>query len=331
MIYKLNVCGMGKLIFSVNDKLRHKVMQDWGVGKILDVTPAGNLRVFFVNAGEKIFKPDLDLLEKVSEPHPVLDNPNFANIDVKKKQGSPQKPSKTLTVHELEILTEFSNRLLVDWLPAYCNDSKRNYSIDGYKPGSNMVSALDASDFMRALDHKIVTDMGGGRYRMPQSKATEVIFWEGSKTTNPRAITLWLEPIITFATIARLHLDYGWPIDCLGTQSEKYEFDFMAFNPQNLKDEYIAGEVKKSSKELDELLANMTANYNGAIPDFSADSSGKKKNAYNKLLGLHRCHAPFFWAVGPDGDSRLFEVFYSAEGNISLNKATDAHLYYSQE
>lgn len=94
-------------------------------------------------------------------------------------------------VNSIEIQTEFSRRLLEEWLPTYCNDPKRKYSIDGYKQISNKVTALDARDFMRALDKKIVTDTGGGRFRMPQSKATEVIFWEGSKTTIPRPITLW--------------------------------------------------------------------------------------------------------------------------------------------
>jgi len=231
-------------------------------------------------------------------------------------------------VDPLRIQAEFSRRLIEDWLPTYCNDPKRNYSIDGYKPLSNTVTPLDARDFMRALDNAIVIDLGGGRFRMPQSRATEVIFWEGAKAATPRPITLWLEPVITIAAMARLHLDYGWPLDCLGTQSEKWEFDVIAFKSHDLKNEYIAGEVKKSSKELDELLINMQLSCDEGSLDYSSASKARK-NAHNKWLGLQRCRAPLFWALGPGGDSRLFDVSYSSEGNIALSRAADTRLYFS--
>ncbi|CAG0954728.1 hypothetical protein GEOBC_00394 [Geobacteraceae bacterium] len=232
------------------------------------------------------------------------------------------------TQDPVDITVEFSRRLLEEWLPTYCNDPQRKYSVEGYKPSSNKVTVQDARDFMRALDHGIVTDTGGGRFRMPQSRATEVIFWEGSKTATPRPVTLWMEPVITIAAIARLHLDYGWPTDCLGTQSEKWEFDLMAFKPLDLKNEHIAGEVKKSSKELDELLIHLNKFSAGINLDYCS-ASPTEKNAHKKWMGLHRCHAPLFWAVGPGGDSRLFEVSYSSEGNIVLNRTSDDQLHFT--
>ena len=137
-----------------------------------------------------------------------------------------------------------------------------------------------------------------------------------------------MEPVITIAATARLHLDYGWPIACLGTQSEKWEFDLMAFKPQDLKNEYIAGEVKKSSRELDELLINLHKFRVEDSLDYST-ASPVEKNAHKKWLGLHRCHAPLFWAVGPGGESRLFEVSYSSEGNILLSETTDDQLHFT--
>jgi len=180
---------------------------------------------------------------------------------------------------------------------------------------------------MRALDHKIVTNNGGGRYRMPQSKATEVIFWELEKTIIPRPINLWLEPIITIAAMARLHLDYGWPIDCLGTQSKKYEFDIIAFKPDDLNNEYIAGEVKKSSVEIDRLLMYMKE----ICVDGSLDCQSipaAKVNAHRKCLGLRRCRAPYFWALGPDNDSRLFKVEYHPDGKITFDGISSNNLYW---
>lgn len=235
---------------------------------------------------------------------------------------------KNAKVEASSDLHEFTERLLNVWLPAYCNDEKRKYSEKGFNIRSMKVSAADARDFIRALDNNIVLDTGGGRYRMPQSKAIEVIFWEGAKKTIPRPITLWLEPIITIAAMARLHLDYGWPISYLGTQSEMWEFDIIAFKPNDLKNEYIAGEVKKSSKELDVLIHYMKdicsdgSLDNGSVPK-------EKRNAYKKCLGLRRCKAPFFWALGPDNDSRLFKVEYHADGSITFKIISDDNLYWN--
>lgn len=235
-----------------------------------------------------------------------------------------------LTNNSMDALAEFSQRLLNDWLPTYCNDPKRNYSIEGFKPDTKKIAMEDARDFLRALDNEIVSDIGGGRFRMPQSKAFEVIFWEGLKKISPRPITLWHEPIITIAAIARLHFDFGWPVDCLGMQSEDGAFDLMAFMPQNLRNEHIAGEVKKSSKELDNLLLDMNKSCIEVDLDYSS-ASPKRINAHNKLLGLRRCRAPLFWALGPGGDSRLFEVSYSSEGDISLNRTSDDRLHFTND
>ena len=227
---------------------------------------------------------------------------------------------------ETDILAEFSRRLAEEWLPNYCHDPKRNYSPEGYNQNSNRVTVTDALDFMRALDHGLVTDLGGGRFRLPQSRATEVIFWEGSKSTTPRKITLWLEPVITIAAVARLHLNYGWPLECLGTQSEKWEFDIIAFLPSEIRNEHIAGEVKKTSKELDDMLAKMEMSC--AEMNTCNGSSRERKNAHNKWLGLCRCRAPLFWAVGPNGDSRLFEVSYSSSGATGLTRVPEERLRF---
>ena len=228
----------------------------------------------------------------------------------------------------MEIQAEFLHRLLNEWLPAYCEDPKRNYLKEGFDRDSIKVTSQDARDFIRAIDTKTVTHIGGGKFCMPRSKANEVIFWEGWKATVPRRITLWLEPIITIAAMARLHLDYGWPKDCLGMQSKNWAFDVTAFKPQNSEKEYIAGEVKKTSKELDKFLINLHKSC--AEGDLDCNSvSPARRNAHKKWLGLQRCNAPLFWALGPGGDSRLFEVSYSSKGAITLNTTSDEQLNFS--
>ena len=107
----------------------------------------------------------------------------------------------------------------------------RNYDIAGFRPDAKRVSDFDAEGFLRALDHNVVTMDSGGRFRMPRSAVDEVIFYEHPPKTVPRPITLWIEPIITIGAVARLYLDYGWPRECLGMQSVKWEFDVTAFEP----------------------------------------------------------------------------------------------------
>jgi len=136
------------------------------------------------------------------------------------------------TMTEHDPLKPFAARLRNEWLPSYCSDAKRRYEIAGYKESSNKVTSVDAQDFMWALDNGLLEDGGGGRYRLPMSKATVVIFWEGQRAKSPRTITLSMEPVITIASVARLCRDYGWPRACLGMESIKWEFDFTAFRSE---------------------------------------------------------------------------------------------------
>jgi hypothetical protein len=226
----------------------------------------------------------------------------------------------------VDIQQEFWRRLKEDWLPAYCNDPKRRYETEGFSAGSKTVSEPDARDFLQATDHNVVSVDGGGRFRMPQSKTHEVIFWEHSTVITPRPITLWLEPIITIAAVARLHFDYGWPVECLGMQSKDSAFDLMAFKPPDFENEHIAGEVKDCAKQLDRLLARM--NQCCAEGDSECSAPKARMNAHRKVAGLKRCRAPIFWAVGPGGDSRVFQVSYRNDGSIALRQTAQKILRF---
>jgi hypothetical protein len=161
---------------------------------------------------------------------------------------------------------------------------------------------------------------------MPQSKTHEVIFWEHSASIVPRPITLWLEPIITIAAMARLHLDYGWPIECLGMQSKDSAFDPMAFKLPDFENEHIAGEVKDSARKLDRLLEHM--NQCCAEDDSECSAPKIRKNAHRKIAGLKRCRAPIFWALGPGGDSRVLNVSYGNDGSIALKQSAKENLRF---
>lgn len=221
---------------------------------------------------------------------------------------------------------EFWRRLREEWLPAYCNDPKRRYATEGFNASSKKVSEHDARDFLRAIDQKVVSVDGGGRFRMPRSKTHEVLFWEHSTLIVPRPITLWLEPVITIAAIARLHLDYGWPVDCLGMQSADSAFDLVGYDPPDFQDEHIAGEVKDNATQLDRLLAHM--NQCSVEGNSQCLAPKTRKNAHRKVVGLKRCRAPVFWALGPDCDSRVFAVAYGDDGRIALHPSLEENLRF---
>ena len=61
------------------------------MGKVVEVTPNGNLRIYFPRYGEKTLKPDPNLLEEVTAPHAFLDELDFSRKDNKTKYVSLHK------------------------------------------------------------------------------------------------------------------------------------------------------------------------------------------------------------------------------------------------
>lgn len=175
----------------------------------------------------------------------------------------------------MDVLHRFSERLHTEWLAAYCKDDKRNYDPLGFNKASITVAEVDAKDCMLAIDHGIVFDTRGGRYRASKSAAHEVLFWEGHKTKSPRSITLWLEPVITFAALARLHLVHGWPKEVLGMQPKGWAFDLAAYGPSTDQPVRILGEVKKSSAELNRLRDELLKLSDGAATEAVSVNSAK--------------------------------------------------------
>lgn len=70
--------------------------------------------------------------------------------------------------------------------------------------------------------------------------------------------------------------------------------------------EFIAGEVKKTTRETSKLIANLR--------------DPEDRNSHNKLIGLLRRHAPYFWVVGPDMQSSLFRVEYQPDDQLVLTE-----------
>ncbi|WP_284312095.1 hypothetical protein [Labrys miyagiensis] len=165
------------------------------------------------------------------------------------------------------------------------------------------------------------------------SKASEQFFSSGRKNTatgeaiakEARSVTLWLEPVITVATLARLHFEFGWPKQLLGMQSADWAFDAMAFLSSDASAEHIAGEIKKTDAEVEKLIQFMQA-LSRSIDPATASPRGAEKNAFKKVKALNLRKPPLFWAVGPNGLSYVFEVGYGADEVLWFSEASEARL-----
>lgn len=206
------------------------------------------------------------------------------------------------------MLHVFQDRILNDLLPMFC--TSRSWSSDGFKPAWDKISEVDIVDFLRGIDGELVKHEGRALYKAARSYAGEQFFWSGSKRKkNPRPITLWVEPIITVAVLARLHFDLGWPKELLGTQTKDWAFDVATYLSNDSDAQYIACEVKKSIAELNKLLELM-AQF-GKCPPADQILAPNERNAFRKVKALWSYRPPLFWAIGPGGSSHAFRVDYS--------------------
>ncbi len=217
----------------------------------------------------------------------------------------------------------FMDRILNDFLPTFCRS--RSLSSDGFIQKWDKISERDATDFLRGIDAGLLKYDGRGLYRAPRSYAGEQFFWSGRKKKTPRPITLWVEPIITVAVLARLHFDLNWPKEMLGTQTKgNWAFDVATYMAADSDLEHVACEVKKSAAEIGKLLELMRR----FGTDTQADAAQNEKNAFRKVKALRIRRPPLFWAVGPEGLSHAFRVEYSQEGIVSFHEIEIQELRY---
>ncbi len=216
-------------------------------------------------------------------------------------------------------LNRFADRVLHEWLPTYCSDPGRDYDASNFKLDSIAVSEPDAIDCMLAIDERVMADRGGGRYWAPRSSAQEVLFWDGTRKIHPRSIWLWLEPVITFAGVGRLHWKFGWPTSKLGTQPPGWAFDVAAYKSESDGETDILGEVKKSLRELDQLRRDLLSLSEG-IPEASV-----KANSLKKWKALIAQKPRVLWLLGPSGAEYVYLPSY--DHNVAtLHQASSAAL-----
>lgn len=206
-----------------------------------------------------------------------------------------------------DLLEEFRRRLHSNWLPAYCSEPQRDYSSEGFRPDSlKSLEAFDAGWFIQAIDRNLVKYESGG-FRAPLSNGGEPIFWELEKSISPRPITLWREPVITIGAVARLQVEYGWPINALGTQSRRsWAFDLVGYGDDGAR-ELLLCEVKKSDREIEKLQAYMLE-YCASDPLEAEPDQKERKNAYRKVKDIRVAWPERVWLLGPGGRGTVFDI-----------------------
>ena len=221
--------------------------------------------------------------------------------------------------------TEF-DKLLADRLyPDFSSDPSRRAGALGFVAKSNCVTEVDARDFLRAWNAGLPVHQGRGQYLVGAGRVHEQFFWSGAKAAENRTFTLWLEPVLSMGAIARLHLDHGWPVAHLVAQSSDWAFDIVALAPDGTS-QAIAGEVKKTRVEVDDLLDRMVAF--GASPHAPEPGPGKLRNAYKKVESLRNWRPPILWLVGPAHYEKVIEVEYGDNRSIRFVYSLASKLAY---
>lgn len=224
----------------------------------------------------------------------------------------------------MSFLEKFNALLFHELIPEFCSDPSRCMDVVSFVSSSNRTTEADAEDFLRAWNAGLCVNQGRGQYLIGQATVKEQFFWSGTKRAEGRPFTLWMEPIITVAAIGRLHLDYLWPISELGSQSKDWAFDIVAQRQSG--GQAIAGEVKKSRLEVDDLV-DLMGRY-GSEPDAPVPVIGKRRNAFKKVASLRAHPTELLWVVGPARYEYVFSLQYDNDGLVAFHPVTTDSLAF---
>lgn len=123
-----------------DERVKHPLKSDWGLGRVLENAKGNKVRVFFVNVGEKTIDTSFVQLVTVKgadAAHPVLDNPKLADRSAGKRY-------KSLPEAKADFLRLFPSGFDgQDYLA-----KERNYKFEAHKL---VLSLLDENEFAKLL------------------------------------------------------------------------------------------------------------------------------------------------------------------------------------
>lgn len=223
---------------------------------------------------------------------------------------------------------DFETLVSNELIPYYCQHKTMGMVPAGFKRDTHRLSDADAEQFMRAWQAGIIHAVGNGCYYLGKGGSKEKFFWEGARTCAIRPFSLWLEPIITAGRLARLHLDYHWPQQLIGSQSiGDWAFDIVTFTDRACSTHQILCEVKKTGAELRK-LDYLLQQFSNRPELTEADIPHMHINAFRKIRALRKRQAPVLWLAGPSGHDIYYQVHYHDDGRISLMPGDHQLLFY---
>jgi hypothetical protein len=117
-------------MYSLGDRVVHQARPDWGVGEIRGLIGASQVKVFFVNAGEKLLDLQTAKLTKVygeEAAHPALDNPQ----PKKTTRSIKPKSNRNKKFPDLQAAVHYFVRLFPEgFYGADFLENERNYKLE---------------------------------------------------------------------------------------------------------------------------------------------------------------------------------------------------------
>jgi hypothetical protein len=166
----------------------------------------------------------------------------------------------------------------------------------------------EAAGFFRAIDAKLFEVEPDGQCR-PSPRLRQGYYCYGLLYRPLNAfddVRMWREFLTHAAAVAILHLDYGYRCDDIALDVDS--FDLLVYSRSNQP--LVAVEVKKTTAELDKMLAAMHGL--AAVGLETVCNRRKLSNAHNKFRGLLAIRPKYFLAIAP-GDIRALRVRYRTD------------------
>lgn len=149
--------------YKKGDRIKHPTKTEWGVGEVLEDEKGGNVRVFFVNAGEKKISLQYVKFDMASEEesiHPVLDNLKIAKASADIKYQSLNQS-----------INHFREKFPEGFYGDKFEQQERSYKLKAHRLANEV---LNKEDFASLIKNKDYDDIC--KRALKVSNATNLIF-----------------------------------------------------------------------------------------------------------------------------------------------------------
>lgn len=183
------------------------------------------------------------------------------------------------------------------------------------------IAWADAKHFRRAVECRLAELDHDGSYRIHSDQASDVPSEGQLDCGRPIRVVRTPEHVIGVAAMARLHLDFGWPRECLTYHLHGSSLSITASLLPKSRSVHVVCDVRKTVDEVARLVANVTTLCR-RMPLPSRLASEEGCAAQRWVENFQQDCPPLFWAIGPSGVSTLYQLSY-LDGCIEFDKVAD--------